>query len=83
MALGGATTRTPGSNPCQAFAVNHDLNWQKSSYCGTGSCVEITRTGTVVLMRDSKNSQQEPLAFSPVSWQVFLDGVRAGQFSRP
>lgn len=56
-----------------------DLNWQKSTYCGTNACVEIAWTDTAVLMRDSKNPGQEPLAFTHRGWQAFLERVRGGE----
>lgn len=56
--------------------------WRKSSYCGSGACVEVADTDGGVLMRDGKNPGQQPLAFSRDAWADFLDGIKAGEFGQ-
>jgi len=56
--------------------------WQKSSYCGTNACVEVAQTSDAVLVRDSKNPQAAPLAFTADEWSAFLLGVQAGEFTQ-
>jgi hypothetical protein len=58
--------------------------WRKSSYSSGngGQCVEVARNlPGVVAVRDSKNPEGPTLAFTPQEWRVFLDGVRADEFS--
>lgn len=55
--------------------------WIKAAGCDAGTCVEVAHTDLgLVYVRDSKNLKQEPLVFTAQEWQVFLDGVRDGQF---
>jgi hypothetical protein len=63
--------------------VNSNLaqQWQKSSYCGTNACVEVSKTVDAVLVRDSKNPQIAPLSFTPDEWVAFVQGVKADEFN--
>ena len=69
--------------------------WQRSSFCSGGQCVEVAasasgcghnncvvvdRDGDLILVRDSKNPGQQPLAFDRAEWETFVAGVEAGQF---
>ena len=58
------------------------LTWIKSSHSQmTGNCVEVARlTANVVGVRDSKNPLGEILRFKPTGWDIFLGGVRNGDF---
>jgi hypothetical protein len=60
--------------------VTEDLTWHKSSRCGSSTCVEIAQAGDRVLMRDSKNLAQAPLAFSGTEWADFIAGLNEGDF---
>ncbi|MDQ1293006.1 MAG: hypothetical protein QG608_887 [Actinomycetota bacterium] len=53
--------------------------WFKSSFSGTGNCVEI-RVGEFVLVRDSKHKGVEPLRFTRDEWGAFIDGAKSGEF---
>ncbi|BAL87321.1 hypothetical protein AMIS_21010 [Actinoplanes missouriensis 431] len=57
-----------------------DLPWLKSSRCGTSTCVEVARDGDRILLRDSKNPDVAPLAFTEEEWRAFAAGVEAGEF---
>ncbi|BBH65743.1 hypothetical protein ACTI_24280 [Actinoplanes sp. OR16] len=37
-------------------------------------------TGEEVLIRDSKNRDLTPLAFTQAEWEAFVAGVKAGDF---
>jgi hypothetical protein len=54
--------------------------WKRSSRCSGGQCVEVAQVGDRVLIRDSKNPDVEPLAFTMPEWADFVSGVEAGQF---
>lgn len=59
-----------------------DLNWRRSSRCGSGTCVEVARlphSGAVVV-RDSKEPNGPVLVFTADEWAGFLDGARRGEF---
>jgi predicted DNA-binding transcriptional regulator YafY len=55
--------------------------YKTSSFCNLGDCVEVGRSAEGgVLVRDSKNRDQPPLAFTPEEWAAFVAGVKAGEF---
>lgn len=56
--------------------------WRKSSHCSDAACVEVARHDGRVLVRDSKDTGQQPLAFTDTEWAAFLHGVKAGEFDR-
>jgi hypothetical protein len=62
--------------------INQTPQWQKSSYCGTNACVEVAQTSDAVLVRDSKNPEIAPLAFTADEWSAFVKGVQAGEFTQ-
>ena len=49
--------------------------WHRSSRCGSNSCVEVATIDGSYLVRDSKNPDGTPLAFSAQQWQAFVSGV--------
>jgi hypothetical protein len=57
------------------------IDFRVSSFCSLGSCVEVGRApdGTV-LVRDTKDRAQQPLAFTDQEWVAFVAGVKAGEF---
>jgi Domain of unknown function (DUF397) len=55
-----------------------DPRWRKSSYSGNGgaSCVEVGKSGHV-MVRDTKQDGNGPvLKFSPVIWRRFIQTVK-------
>lgn len=67
----------PNRSMADSRAVTTDLNWHRSSYCSNGTCVEVATTSTgTVLLRDGKNPDQPPLAFTRDQWAQFLQTVR-------
>lgn len=59
--------------------TNH-LPWLRSSRCGTDTCVEVTRDGDRVLLRDSKNPEITPMEFTLAEWTAFISGAQNGEF---
>lgn len=60
--------------------------WRKSSHSGGngGQCVEVaTNLPGMVAVRDSKDPDGPKLLFTPVEWQAFIAGVKAGEFDSP
>jgi hypothetical protein len=58
-------------------------NWHKATFSGgaNSGCVEVATVPGYIGVRDTKLGETSPvLAFTPVEWQAFLDGVRAGEF---
>lgn len=68
----------PDADPHHAV----DVPWTKSTFSGTGNCVEVAVTAQQVMVRDSKNPQGPVLTFTPAEWDCFLVGVHRGQFTR-
>ena len=52
--------------------------WRKSSYSGGsgGDCVEVARTASTVMVRNTKTRDGQPLAFPPVAWQAFTASLK-------
>jgi hypothetical protein len=61
-------------------AARVGLSWRKSTWSGTGNCVEVTRVGTDRLLRDSKNPAGPVLVFTKTELHAFLAGAKAGEF---
>jgi hypothetical protein len=52
-----------------------------SRNCADSSCVEVAQEHNLVMVRDSKRPEQEPLSFTMEEWAAFRKGVQAGEFS--
>ncbi len=57
-----------------------ELRWRRATNCSAGSCVEVAQDGEQILLRDSKNPQIAPMAFTKAEWVAFTSGVQAGDF---
>jgi Domain of unknown function (DUF397) len=54
--------------------------WRKSTHSGVNGCVEVAFVDQDVAVRDSKDLSLSPLVFTRHEWDVFLRGVRDGEF---
>jgi Domain of unknown function (DUF397) len=55
--------------------------WRKSTFSGTGNCVEIREPPEGgVEVRNSKDPDGPRLVFTDKEWSAFTAGVRAGEF---
>jgi hypothetical protein len=54
--------------------------WRRSSYCDAGSCVEVIVAEHAVYVQDSAGETDAVLAFTPRSWQAFVNGIKADAF---
>ena len=59
------------------------LEWQKSSFCGNSTCIEVASTPSLVALRDSKDTDRPALVYSHEAWDAFLAGITAGEFDFP
>ncbi|MFD9701984.1 DUF397 domain-containing protein [Lentzea sp. NPDC059081] len=60
--------------------MSHRRSWRKSSYSGPehdSACVEVSLSGSGpdALVRDSKATRGEVLAFSRGAWLAFVESV--------
>jgi Domain of unknown function (DUF397) len=54
--------------------------WRKSSASGgSGNCVEVARSGSFMLVRDSRNPSGAVLQFTSVQWLELLQRIQNGQ----
>ena len=60
--------------------ISHDY-FRKSSFSSSANCVEVRLLpdGRIAL-RDSKDTALPAHHFTPIEWEAFLAGVRAGEF---
>jgi hypothetical protein len=56
------------------------LAWRRSHACASGTCVEVARVAGGYLLRDAKNPDAMPLAFTEDEWAAFAEGVKRGDF---
>ncbi|MFC4068898.1 DUF397 domain-containing protein [Actinoplanes subglobosus] len=56
------------------------LTWRRSSFCNNGACVEVAFFEGSVFVRDTKDPQREPIAYSSDEWRAFIAGVKGGEF---
>jgi len=54
--------------------------WQRSSFCSNAGCLEATREGDTVLLRNSQDPLAEPVRVSVEEFEVFALGVKNGEF---
>jgi len=54
------------------------MKWERSTFCASGSCVEVATIGSDIAVRDGKNVDQPYLRFSRTDWHAFLERVAAG-----
>jgi hypothetical protein len=57
--------------------------WKKSTRSGANGCVEVLVDRQQISVRDSKDQLGPVLRFTPVEWEAFIGGVRAGEFDLP
>jgi hypothetical protein len=57
-----------------------EINWRRSSFCNSSTCVEIAFSDSHVAMRDGKHRDRHTLIFTKAEWRAFLDAARKGEF---
>jgi predicted secreted Zn-dependent protease len=60
--------------------VRRSLTWRRSSECTDSSCVEVAMDGELVFLRNSTRSEGVALRFTREEWEVFVAGIRRGEF---
>jgi hypothetical protein len=61
------------------MSINHGaLNWRTSTYCGTGTCVQVATASEMTYVRDSKGPSGGVLAVPNHAWTAFLNEIRSG-----
>lgn len=52
-----------------------------SSFCNNAACVSVEHTAQgQIIVKDTKNQQLMPLAFTADEWNAFVKGVKNGEF---
>lgn len=54
--------------------------WRRSRGCGSSTCIEVAKVDDHYLIRDSKNPDSAPLAFTADEWLAFVSGVKQDEF---
>ena len=55
------------------------MDWNRSSFCESGACVEVADDGKGVRIRPSREPSLE-IRFTRSEWAAFIDGVKNGDF---
>ncbi len=55
------------------------VEWTRSSRCADNACVEVAVLNGDVVVRDSKNVDQQFLQFSKAEWENFTGAIAAGE----
>jgi Domain of unknown function (DUF397) len=55
------------------------MQWQKSSYCAGGECVELAVLGGQVLLRNS-GKPGVIIRYTAAEWRAFMLGMQAREF---
>jgi hypothetical protein len=58
------------------------LEWFKSPASNSGSCVEVARLGSIILLRETENAEEKVIPIPPHSWRAFVTGIVRGDFDR-
>ena len=63
------------------MATKHDETngWRRSSYCASGTCVEVSLSEGSVVVRHSRTHACQ-LTFTSEEWSAFVRGVKNGEF---
>ncbi len=67
-----------------AIQPNRDstLLWRKSSASSaSGGCVEVAKSGSSVLVRDSADRLGAVLTFTCAQWRMLVGGIRNGEIA--
>ena len=60
---------------------DQDHAYRRSTFCGSGTCVEVAqRPDGSIAVRDSKNQRQPELVYTREEWVAFIRGAKAGEF---
>jgi len=54
------------------------LRWLRSTFCSSGTCVEVARTSRTVHIRDAKDPEGPRLALPVEAWREFIERVKSG-----
>jgi hypothetical protein len=54
--------------------------WHTGRRCDGGQCVEIGTLGESILIRSSEDPGGRHVEFSRDEWQMFVDGIKDGDF---
>ena len=57
--------------------------FRRSSFCGTGECIEVAQRNGVIVLRDSTQPQSRMLNYAPEDWRSFVGRIKAGRFDAP
>jgi hypothetical protein len=64
-------------------AQTHDTpEFRTSSYCNSGTCVEVAVGSAVVAVRDKKNPAAGHIQVQPGAWARFLGGIRSNRWAQ-
>jgi hypothetical protein len=57
-----------------------DVEWRRSSRCGTGACLAFAADPDAVYVRDLKQDDGPVLRLSHAAWRDLINGIKGGEF---
>lgn len=61
--------------------IFNDEDFKKASFCSHCShCVTVAHKDGAIAVRDSKDAAKNTLNFTQAEWQLFIAGVKSGEF---
>ena len=63
--------------------MSEGAQWRKSSFSGSGDCLEWMMCVDGIRLRHSKSESGRELLLSHSEWLAFLAGVKAGEADTP
>lgn len=58
------------------------LSWRIARNCNGGACIRVAPRGKMVVLGDSKDPDGPVLNYTRSEWEVFITGIKRGDFDR-
>ncbi len=56
------------------------LSWRVARACNGGACLRVASKGEIVVIGDSKDLDGPVLRYTRSAWDVFIAGIKQGDF---
>lgn len=63
-----------------APAARTELSWRVAKRCESGACVRVATSNGMILLGDSKRTDDVTLNYTPHQWKNFIAAIKNGDF---